>query len=174
MPLRFSQQPRNYESGYRRNPTIKYKRNNDRPPAAKHFQGTYPGPTKTFMKNSQKYIQSGNNSYDSTPMKDNGTKPHQHGHGLSKREQSNTDVDNQNGNNGFGSNVPPFPYFEPGEQQHYGPPGNGKTVAKTLNFFKENTRFRSCFSLMINIFFRSVYKNDTTRYIVCSKCLVSS
>lgn len=112
------------------------------------------------MKNSQKYNQSGNNSYDSTPMKDNGTKPHQHGHGLSKREQSNADVDNQNGNNGFGSNVPPFPYFEPGEQQHYGPPGNGKTVAKTLNFFKEITRFRSCFSLMINIF-SAVYTRMT-------------
>lgn len=118
------QKPRSYNDGYRRNPNMKYKRN-DRPPPNKHFQGTYLGPTKTFVKSNQKYNNSGNNSYDSTPMKDNGPKSHQHGHIIPKRDQSNADVDNPNGNNGFGSNVPPFPYFDPNEQ-HYAPPGNGE------------------------------------------------
>lgn len=115
--------PRNYiESGYRRNMNVnKYKRN-DRPMSTKHFQNTYNGPSKQFMKNNQKYNQNGNNSYDSTPMKDNGIKPYQHGHGSIKRDQSNNDPD---GVNGFGFNVPPFPYVsDPNE--HYGPPGLSK------------------------------------------------
>lgn len=93
--------------------------------STKHFQGTYPGPTKTFMKTNPKYNQSGNNSYDSTPMKENGVKSHQQG--FSKRDQSNIDADNANGNIHFGSNVPAFGVFPPGYElnEHYGPPGNG-------------------------------------------------
>lgn len=76
------------------------------------------------MKNNTKYNQSGNNSYDSTPMKENGPKSHQQGY--SKRDQPNIDAENANDNIHFGSNVPPFPWYE--QNEHYGPPGTGKTL----------------------------------------------
>lgn len=94
---------------------MKYKRNDNRQNNGKHFQGTFQGPmSKTYTKNNPKYMNNqgnqGNNGYDSTPMKDNNGKPHQHGHG------------------GFGSNVPPFPYNSDPNEQHYEHPGNSKQI----------------------------------------------
>lgn len=124
----FFKHPRSYDSGYRRAPNPKYnKRNDNRSASGKQFQGTYQGPTKTFNKNNnQKYAsnQSGN-GYENTPLKETtGKSSYQHAHSMSKRDQSMIDNDNSNGNMGFGSNVPPFPYFDANEQ-HFVPPGNG-------------------------------------------------
>lgn len=107
------------EFGYnRRGSSTKYKRNDNRV-AGKHFQGSFQGPTsKSYPKTNQKYNNLSGNSYDATPIKDNGGKSHQ------QRDQSN-DVDITGGNCRFGSNVPPFPYRnDPNEPAHYGPPGN--------------------------------------------------
>lgn len=52
-------------------------------------------------------------------------KPHI-GHMQQKREQSKQDTEITN-TNMFGSNVPPFPFYEPNDlSQQYAPPGNGK------------------------------------------------
>lgn len=77
--------------------------------------------------------QSGNGSYDGTPVKDTNAKIHQHG--SSKREQPYTDNDVSCGNNiSFGSNVPPFPFYEQNElNQPYVPPGNG--MNKNMYFY---------------------------------------
>lgn len=118
---------------------------------SKHFQGTYQGPTKTFMKNTSKYNHQGgsgggNNgngntiNYDSTPMKDNGTKMHQQqqqqlqhgGHGMSKREQQhqqqqqlNVEGEQAMVTTQFGSHVPPFPFHDQNDTYYGPPPTNG-------------------------------------------------
>lgn len=124
---------------------------------AKHFQGTYQGPARNFMKGPSKYggqsgttgANNGNgngNSYESTPMKDNGTKMQQQqhgggngGHSMAKREQQQQSQQQQHSNveaeqvvtgMQFGSHVPPFPFNEPSDAISYPgygpPPTNGK------------------------------------------------
>lgn len=109
-----------------------YKRDNrdNRPNPGQRFQGTFPGPTKTFNhRNGPKYhgghndnLNNGrNNTYDCTPIKDGGHKPHQHQHtgghsnAMNKRETYVPVNEIPNPGITFGSNVPPFPY-------HLGPP----------------------------------------------------
>lgn len=74
-----------------------------------------------------------NTNYDATPVKDTGGKIYQQAQYMPpKRELSNPDCENSNGNNVFGSHVPPFPNVPPfnndGNElnQHYVPTGNGK------------------------------------------------
>ncbi|XP_031628547.1 protein ovarian tumor locus-like [Contarinia nasturtii] len=129
-----SKNPRIYnEYSYgRRGANPKYKRNDNRPNAGKHFQGsfqgTFAGPTsKSYSKNGQKYMnnqQSASSSYDGTPVKELSGKSHHQGHNMQpKRDQMKPDNEMAMGNNGFGSNVPPYPFHDPNDQ-HLGPPGN--------------------------------------------------
>lgn len=114
-------------SNYKRdNRDIRDNRDNrdNRPNPGQRFQGTFPGPTKTFNnRNGPKYHETPNNgrnnTYDSTPIKDAGHKPHQHAgnhnNAMAKRETFVPVNETPNPNITFGSNVPPFPY-------HLGPP----------------------------------------------------